>query len=157
MRTDPTDNGGLFIGRRPGTAPVRYRELPEEGSARRRRADGLFAHAILGLMVLVNLSFWGPIPAGALWVASQVEYRTDSVSLGILVGFAVMLAVLFGALSLLKRLDGFWILVRRAAGVDQRQGVIGKVFGVTAAIGAVTFAAWFLLIAGPGPQLAPTA
>ena len=25
MRTDPTDNGGLFIGRRPGTAPIRYR------------------------------------------------------------------------------------------------------------------------------------
>ena len=25
MRTDPTDNGGLFVGRRPGTAPIRYR------------------------------------------------------------------------------------------------------------------------------------
>lgn len=156
MRTDPTDTGGLFVGRRPGTAPVRYRELPEEGSARRRRIDGLFANAILALMVLLNLSFWGPIPAGALWVASQTEYRTESVSFGLLVGFAVLLAVLFGALALLKRLDGFWVLVRRAAGHDQRQGVIGRVFAVTAAVGALAFTAWFLLVAGPGPSLAPT-
>ncbi len=43
MRTDPTDNGGLFIGRRPGTAPVRYRGTPEKGSGRRRVVDALFA------------------------------------------------------------------------------------------------------------------
>ena len=155
MRTDPTDTGGLFVGRRPGTAPVKYRDLPEEGTRRRRRADGLLAHAILGFMVLVNLCFWGPIPAGSLWVASQVEYRTGSVSFGILTGFVVLLAVLFGALALLKRLDGFWVLVRRAAGIDQRQGAIGRVFAVTAAIGGLAFTAWFLLIAGPGPSLAP--
>ena len=34
-RNDPTDTGGLFIGRRPGTAPVQYRTPPERGSARR--------------------------------------------------------------------------------------------------------------------------
>ena len=28
MRTDPTDTGGLFVGRRPGTAPVRFRGVP---------------------------------------------------------------------------------------------------------------------------------
>ncbi|WP_205697029.1 hypothetical protein [Conexibacter sp. SYSU D00693] len=156
MRTDPSDTGGLFVGRRPGTAPVRYRDLPEGGSAGRRRADGLLANAVLALMVFVNLLFWGPIPAGALWLASQVQYWTDSVSLGIATGFGVLLAVLFGALSLLKRLDGFWVLVRRAAGHDQRQGVIGKVFASTAAVGALLFAAWFLLVAGPGPSLAPT-
>jgi hypothetical protein len=156
LRTDPTDTGGLFIGRRPGTAPVRYRALPEQGSGRRQRFDRGVAHAILALMVFLNLLFWGPIPAGALWIASQVDYRTGSVGFGIFVGFAVLIAVLFGALSVIKRLDGIWILVRRAGGIDQRSGVIGKVFAITAAIGAVTFAAWFFLIAGPGPTLAPT-
>ena len=34
-----------------------------------------------------------------------------------------------------KRLDLAWILVRRAAGVDQREGVIGRVFAYSAAIG----------------------
>ena len=39
MRTDPTDNGGLFVGRRPGTRPIKYRALPQRGDDRRRRID----------------------------------------------------------------------------------------------------------------------
>ena len=155
MRTDPTDTGGLFVGRRPGTAPTRYRAQPQTGSARRRRVDGLVAHAVLGLMVLVNLLFWGPIPVLGLWVASQVQYQTDSVSLGILLGFVLLLALLFGGLALLKRMDRFWILARRAAGHDQRQGVLGRVFATTAVIGAACFIFWLLFIGGLGSSLAP--
>jgi hypothetical protein len=155
VRTDPTDTGGLFVGRRPGTAPTRYGAAPRPGSPARRRFDALLAHLLLAVMVLMNLLFWGPIPAGALWVASQVQYRTDSVSLGILLGFAALLAVLFGGLAFLKRLDRAWILVRRAAGVDQRTGALGRVFATTAVIGAVAFTAWLLLIGGLGPTLAP--
>jgi hypothetical protein len=155
LRTDPTDTGGLFVGRRPGTAPTRYRTQPERGSARRQRLDALVAHAVLGLMVLINLLFWGPIPALSLWVASQVQYQTDSVSLGILVGFLVLLALLFGGLALLKRIDRFWILARRAAGHDQRQGVLGRVFATTAVIGAIGFCIWLFIISGPGSTLAP--
>ena len=103
MRTDPTDTGGLFVGRRPGTAPTRYRATPEELGARRRLVDGLLAHANLVAMILVNLLFWGPLPALGLWVASQGQYRTDSVGLGILLGFAFLLAALFGGLAVLKR------------------------------------------------------
>ena len=33
---DPTDTGGLFIGRRPGTAPVRYRDPGPSSEGRRR-------------------------------------------------------------------------------------------------------------------------
>jgi hypothetical protein len=155
VRTDPTDTGGLFVGRRPGTAPTRYRTPPERGSARRRRVDGLVAHAVLALMVLLNLLFWGPFPALALWVASQVQYQTDSVSLGILVGFLFMLVLLFGGLAVIKQLDRFWILARRAAGYDQRQGVIGRVFGTTAIIGAIGFTFWLVFIGGLGSSLAP--
>lgn len=156
MRTDPTDNGGLFIGRRPGTAPVKYRALPQRGSASRRRVDRVLAFAILAVMFVISALFWGPIPALALWVASQVQFHTDNLGFGLLTGFAVLLGVLFGGLMLLKRLDQLWILVRRAAGIDQRDGVIGRVFGLTAAIGATLFMAWLLLIAGPGASLAPT-
>ena len=155
MRTDPTDTGGLFVGRRPGTAPVRYGAPPERGGRGRRLADVALAHALLALMVVVNLLFWGPIPAAALWVASQVQYRTDSVSLAIALGFAFLLAVLFAGLALLKRLDRAWILVRRAAGVDQRGGALARVFATTAVIGAIAFTAWLLLIGGLGPTLAP--
>ena len=143
------------MGRRPGTAPVKYRTPPQRGSERRRLADALLAHAVLVVMVLVNLLFWGPIPVLSLWIASQVQYRTGSVSLGILVGFAVLLFLLLVGLAVLKRLDAVWIVVRRAAGIDQRGGVVGRVFAVTAVVGAGAFTLWLLLIGGLGPSLAP--
>jgi hypothetical protein len=150
MRTDPTDNGGLFVGRRPGTAPTRYRALPQRGTASRQAVDRVVAAALLLVEVLISLLFWGPIPAGALWLAARVQYWGGNVGLAILVGFAAMLAVLMGGLMVLKRVDRAWILVRRAAGVDQRQGALGRVFATTAVIGAAVFAFWFLIINGPG-------
>jgi hypothetical protein len=150
VRTDPTDNGGLFVGRRPGTAPTKYRAAPQPGTPARRVVDRLVAHGLLLVEVLISLLFWGPIPAGALWLAARVQYWGYNVGLAILVGFAAMLAVLMGGLMLLKRVDRAWILVRRAAGVDQRQGAMGRVFATTAIIGAAIFAFWFLVINGPG-------
>jgi hypothetical protein len=155
MKTDPTDTGGLFVRRRPGTAPVRYREQPDAGTGARRRADALLAAGLLAVMAVVNLLFWGPLPALSLWVASQVQYVTDSVSLGLLAGFAALLALLFGGLVVLKRLDAAWILVRRAAGVDQRRGMLPRVFGATAVVAAVGFTFWLVFIGGLGSSLLP--
>jgi hypothetical protein len=66
-----------------------------------------------------------------------------------------MLAALFCGLAAMKRLDQAWILVRRAAGHDQREGVIGRIFAISAAIGVVLFTIWLLIFAGLGPSLAP--
>ena len=123
MRTDPTDNGGLFVGRRPGTAPVRFRALPKRGSDARQRVDGSLANSMLAGMIGLSLLCWGPIPIACLWVGSQINYQTGSVGFGILAAFVALFVFLFGALSLLRRLDHAWILVRRAAGHDQRTGV----------------------------------
>ena len=87
-RNDPTDTGGLFIGRRPGTGPLHYRGDPERGGPGRRRADGALAAAVLGLQALACLSLWGPQPLAWLWVGSQVNYQTGSVTAGIVVAFA---------------------------------------------------------------------
>ena len=153
MRTDPTDNGGLFVGRRPGTAPVRFRSIPERGGDLRQRVDGSLATLMLAAITLLCLLCWGPIPLACLWVGSQANYLTGSVSLGILVSFAGLFALLFGALSLMKRLDNAWILVRRAAGFDQRSGVLGRIFAGTAVLCALGFLLWFLVIHGPGTGL----
>lgn len=156
MRTDPTDTGGLFTGRRPGTAPVRYRKPPQRGSSRRQRIDGAIAVAIAGLMAIVNLLFWGPIPAGALWVASRVAGPDGSrVFLAIVVAFGLCLGALMLGLVVLKRLDAAWIVVRRAAGHDQRQGIIAPMFAVCAAIGATAFTIWLVFIAGLGSSMIP--
>ncbi|MGA2453634.1 MAG: hypothetical protein ABSG93_08960 [Solirubrobacteraceae bacterium] len=153
MRTDPSDNGGLFVGRRPGTAPVRFRTLPERGGDVRQRVDGSLAGVMLAAITLLCLLCWGPIPLACLWLGSQANYLTGSVSLGLLVSFAALFALLFGALSLMKRLDNAWILVRRAAGHDQRTGVLGRIFAATAVVCALGFMLWFLVIHGPGTSL----
>ena len=150
MRSDPSDNGGLFVGRRPGTAPVRFRTLPERGSPMRQRIDGSLASILLAAITVLSLLCWGPIPLACLWLGSQADYLSGSVSLGILVSFAGLFGLLFGALALLKRMDNAWILVRRAAGHDQRAGIMGRIFAITCAVCALVFAVWFLIIHGPG-------
>ena len=151
MRNDPTDNGGLFAGRRPGTAPIRYRTLPERGSERRQRVDAALAGLVFGAMTALSLSCWGPIPLACLWAGSQASYLAGSVNVGILVSFGSLFALLFGTLSLLRRLDGAWILVRRAAGHDQHSGVLGRIFAAAAATCASIFLFWFVIIHGPVP------
>jgi hypothetical protein len=150
MRTDPSDNGGLFVGRRPGTAPVRFRKLPERGSEKRQRVDGSLAGLMVAAMVVLSLLCWGPIPLACLWVGSQMDYLSGSVGVGILVSFVALFVLLFGTLSLLKRLDQAWILVRRAAGHDQRTGIMGRIFGTAAVVCGLGFAFWFVVIHGPG-------
>jgi predicted secreted protein len=153
MRSDPSDTGGLFLGRRPGTAPTHFRRLPERGSAARQRVDGYLAGAMLAGMILLSLLCWGPIPIACLWLGAQVDYLSGSVSLGILVAFVALFVLLFGALRLMRSLDEGWILVRRAAGHDQRSGTLGRVFATTAIICAVAFGIWFMLIHGPGQMV----
>ncbi len=155
MRTDPTDTGGLFTGRRPGTAPVRYREVPERGSSGRQRVDALLSYVVAGLMAIVNLLFWGPAPAGALWVAAHISDDGRNIFLAIVAGFALCLAVLMIGLVVLKRLDALWVLLRRAAGHDQRSGIIGPMFAVCAVVGGVGFTIWLVFIAGLGSSMIP--
>jgi hypothetical protein len=154
-RNDPTDTGGLFIGRRPGTGPVHYRGTPERAGARRQRADGFFALVVLLVEALLCLSVWGPQPLAWLWIGSQVTYHADSNMLGVVVAFFGILASLFITLALATRLDRFWRLLRRAAGHDQREGAMVRIFGATAVIALVAFSVWFLLLEGPAPTLAP--
>jgi hypothetical protein len=154
-RNDPTDTGGLFIGRRPGTAPLHYATEPEPGTQRRRRVDRAVAGFVLVVQTLVCLTLWGPQPIAWLWVGSQVDFQTGSVSLGIAVAFLGMIATLMATLVLLVRIDAVWKLVRRAAGFDQREGALPRIFMVTAILAGLAFAFWFLVLEGPAPSLAP--
>jgi hypothetical protein len=154
-RNDPTDTGGLFIGRRPGTARVHYASDPDPGTRKRQRIDRALAAFVLFVETLVCLTLWGPQPIAWLWVGSQVNYQTGSVSLGIVVAFAGMIASLMATLALAVKLDAIWKVVRRAGGIDQREGALGRIFMVTAIVAALAFGFWFLIIEGPGPTLAP--
>jgi hypothetical protein len=155
-RNDPTDTGGLFIGRRPGTAPLKYRTTPVRDGTRRQRADGVLAAVVLALLALVVLSCWGPQPLGWLWVGSRVSYWTDSIFLGITAAFLGLLASVLATLWVAVRLDALWRILRRAAGHDQRDGVLGRLFMWTAVVAGGAFMFWLLILQGPGSTLMPS-
>lgn len=150
---DPTDTGGLFVGRRPGTAPLKYRAQPVTAGQGRRTADKFLSALILTVETLLCLTLWGPQPAGWLWVGSQVDYQTGSVALGIIVAFAGMLTTLFFTLSIARRLDYAWRLVRRAAGYEQKKGALEWIFVISLAIAGTAFLIWFFIINGPGSSV----
>jgi uncharacterized membrane protein (DUF485 family) len=154
-RNDPTDTGGLFIGRRPGTARVHYAEEPDPGTGSRQRLDRAIAVFVLVVETLVCLTLWGPQPVAWLWVGSQANYHSGSVTLGIAIAFAGMIASLMLTLVLAVRLDAIWKVVRRAGGIDQREGALPRIFAITAIVAALAFGFWFLIIEGPAPSLAP--
>jgi hypothetical protein len=152
---DPTDTGGLFVGRRPGTRPVRYREPGAPVSEKRRSADRILAGALLALEMLLCLTLFGPQPAGWLWVGSQVDYLTGYVTAGISTIMIGCLVSLFGTMAIAKRVDHAWVLVRRAAGYRQERGALERIFATAVGLAVVAFMVWFLLIQGPAPSLAP--
>src|SRR4051794_7686485 len=127
-RNDPTDTGGLFVGRRPGTGPLRYRGKPTPAGAGRRTADRLLAYFLLAVETILCLSLWGPQPVGWLWVGSQVDYWTDSVVAGITTAFVGMLFTLFVTLAIAKRIDHPRRLVPPPPGYQQREGAPNKIF-----------------------------
>ena len=148
MRSDPSDTGGLFVGRRPGTQPVHYRSAPVLGNARQRRRDAVLGHFVLALMVLINLTFWGPVEAGWLWIVSHIPLLVEHIFFATVAAFLGILLTLIGGLVICKQLDAAWILMRRASGVDQRDGVIGRVFAYTAMVGVALFGLWLVFGGG---------
>jgi hypothetical protein len=154
---DPTESGGLFIRRTAeGKRGLRYRGTPERGSAARRRIDRAIAWGLLTVELLLCLSLFGPQPLFWFWFGSQAEYWTGSVMVGILTILFGTLASLLFTVSLAKRVDDVWKLVRRAAGHDQRRGALEVIFAVSTAVALVVFMAWFLIVQGPGPSVAPS-
>lgn len=151
---DPTDTGGLFIGRRPGTAPIRYRPRIGAATSRvRQRADSGLATMLLAVELVICLSVWGPQPLFWLWFGSQVNYWTHSVGAGIVAAFAGMLVTLFASLAIGRRVDHAWKLVRRAAGHHQERGMLERIFVTAAVIVGLGFTFWFVVLHGPGSSL----
>jgi DNA-binding transcriptional LysR family regulator len=152
---DPTETGGLFIGRRPGTAPLRYRARPDRPQGLRRRIDAALAAAILVVETLLCATLWGPQPAGWLWVGSRIFHETDSIGFAILAAFAGMLFTILGTLAIAMRLDRIWKIVRRAGGYEQKEGMLERIFVISMAVAGILFFVWFIVLEGPGPNIAP--
>ena len=87
-----------------------------------------------------------------LWVGSQVDYHTGSVTFGIAVAFAGMIATLMLTLAVAARLDRLWRILRRAAGYEQREGMLVRIFATTAVVAGLAFLVLVRDPRGPGSE-----
>jgi hypothetical protein len=154
--SDPIANSGLFIGRR-STATSALAQVPPGAGTTvlTRSVDHILASGLLLLEAVLVASVWGPQPVGWLWVASQVSYLADSVAVGLLAGLAGMVVTLVLTVAVLTRLDHAWMLVRRAAGCDQREGCLERLFVLATVIAVPVFLLWLFVIEGPGSLMFP--
>ena len=145
--------------------PSMIRERETAGEARESERLGVGARALnygasavlTGvIMVGASLALWIGVPAGWLWIGSQIQGSTGSVGTAIavmLVGAIVSIVALAWILGRLNRVHEH---LRAARGVEPSgPPLLEVVLVVTAAIALVGFAIWFFVLAGPGPEIAP--
>jgi hypothetical protein len=48
-----------------------------------------------------------------------------------------------------------WKILRRASGHEQEHGALERIFVISMAIAGIAFLLWFLVIQGPGSDIAP--
>jgi hypothetical protein len=108
------------------------------------------------IMVGASLLLWIGVPAGWLWIGSQVQGSTGNVGTAIavmLIGATVSIVALAWVLGRLNRVHEHLRAQRGAEATGPP--LLEVVLVVTAAIALVGFAIWFFIFAGPGPELAP--
>jgi uncharacterized iron-regulated membrane protein len=107
---------------------------------------------LVALMLLGSLALWLGMPAGWLWVGSQVQGETGSVGAAILVmmfGIALSLSFLVSSLSWLNRRH---VEVRAARGLDVGGATaLERVLVASGALVLVGFAIWFFGFSGSEP------
>jgi len=143
---------------------VRERETGDEatrtpGLGAGARALNYGASALLTgvIMVGASLLLWVGVPAGWLWIGSQVQGSTGSVGTAIavmLVGAIVSIVALAWVLGRLNRVHED-LRAKRSGGTPTGAPLLEVVLVVTAAVALVGFAIWFFVLAGPGPEIAP--
>lgn len=111
------------------------------------------ATLLLAAQALANLALWVPLPLGVLWVASQLEYRTGSLLLGVLAGFAVLMTGVRAGMGLVGRIDAAW---QAASTSPWRDAALGYIATSCAVLGGGGFAIWLLLIGGLQSSIFPT-
>lgn len=131
-------------------------EKPTLGAGARALNYGASALLTGVIMVGASLLLWIGVPAGWLWIGSQIQGSTNSLGTAIAVMLIGAVASIVALAWVLGRLNRVHEHLREARGGDMnRAPLLEVVLVVTAAIALVAFAIWFFVFAGPGPELAP--
>jgi hypothetical protein len=122
------------------------------------RALNYGASAVLTgvIMVGASLLLWIGVPAGWLWIGSQVQGSTGSIGTAIAVMLLGTIVSIIAIAWVLGKLNHAHEHLREQRGVESTgPPLLEVVLVVTAAIALVGFAIWFFVLAGPGPEIAP--
>ncbi len=113
---------------------------------------GVGAGLVVLIMFIGSLGLWVGTPLAWLWIGSQVEGATDSLSTALgamavgVVGTVTLLA------ALLAKLSNSYRAHRQSRGLDDPGHVVLEgVLVVSAGITLVVFAVWFFFLAGSDP------
>lgn len=109
---------------------------------------------VLFMMVFGSLVLWAGVPAGWLWIGSQIQGETGNIGTALLVMFVGVLVSVILLAMVLSRVNRRHNELREARGLPPTN-VLDRVLVITAAVAVVGFTIWFLGFAGPGPSLAP--
>lgn len=121
--------------------------------ALRTGASGLM---VLFIMVVGSLVLWVAVPAGWLWVGSQIQGNTGNIGTALAAMMGGVVVSVVALAMLLAWLNRKHEEMREARGLPETESsVLERVLVVTAGIAVVGFTIWFLGFAGPGPSLAP--
>ena len=121
--------------------------------ALRTGASGLM---VVFIMVVGSLVLWVGVPAGWLWVGSQIQGNTGNVGTALAAMMGGVVVSVVALAMLLAWLNRKHEELREARGLPESESsVLERVLVVTAGIAVVGFTIWFLGFAGPGPSIAP--
>jgi hypothetical protein len=114
------------------------------------------ASALVALVeILLCLSIFGPQPLGWLWVGSQVNFATGSLSSGLAVAFIGSVVSIIATVWAGKRLERVWAALHPQSAEQERIGLFETAFVISTVLAVFGFALWFFVFAGPGPTIAP--
>ena len=122
------------------------------------RALNYGASAVLTgvIMVGASLALWIGVPAGWLWIGSQVQGSTNNLGAAIAVMLVGAIVSIVALAWVLGKLNSAHERLREARGAkSDAPPLLEVVLVVTAAVALIGFAIWFFVFAGPGPELAP--
>jgi hypothetical protein len=111
------------------------------------------AATLLVAQALANLALWVPLPLAVLWVASQIDYHTGSLALGVAAGFAVLLAGARVGMVLVQRIDTAWLA---ASTTPWRDTALSYIAGSCAVLGGGGFGVWLVFVGGLQSSIFPS-
>jgi hypothetical protein len=113
---------------------------------------GTGAVLVLTIMILGSIVLWVGTPLLWLWIGSQVQGSTQSLSSALAVAFVGVLITVTLLASILSRLSDVYRGNRMArGGEDPGHVVLEGVLVVSAGVTLAVFAVWFLFFAGAAP------